>query len=169
MTLTYRDEEDRAYGLAGMILSLGDLGAVENVVSVTLDSEGPMVTFTDNYYHIFSPVVSPKSVWEGVKKNFYLTAAMVVANLMARALVHDRTAVPRQLLNAVYSEIEAEGMDACGLEKDEIQALFDHIVMRSRRLFDNPRVHPAVRNLSQSLTKQRSLSASDLLELLQSL
>jgi hypothetical protein len=114
-------------------------------------------------------VVSPKSVWEGVKKNFYLTAAMVVANLMARALVHDRTAVPRQLLNAVYSEIEAEGMDACGLEKDEIQALFDHIVMRSRRLFDNPRVHPAVRNLSQSLTKQRSLSASDLLELLQSL
>ena len=44
--LTYLNEDDRAYGLAGMAISLAAFDAIDRVASVSLDSEGPMVNFT---------------------------------------------------------------------------------------------------------------------------
>jgi hypothetical protein len=60
MTLQYKDEEDRAYGLAGMAISLAALDAIDNVTSVSIDTEGPMVTFSEEFYFSGSPTVSPK-------------------------------------------------------------------------------------------------------------
>ena len=60
--LTYQNEDDRAYGLAGMAISLAALDALDNVVFVSLDSDGPMVHFTHSYYLCGSPVLSPKAV-----------------------------------------------------------------------------------------------------------
>ena len=39
----YRNEDDKAYGLAGMMISAGALNALELIHSVSLDAEGPMV------------------------------------------------------------------------------------------------------------------------------
>ena len=50
MTLTYLNEDDKAYGLAGMAISLAALDAIDRVAGVSLDSDGPMVTFSHQYY-----------------------------------------------------------------------------------------------------------------------
>jgi uncharacterized protein (DUF488 family) len=169
LTLAYRNEDDKAYGLAGMILSLGDLGAMESIVEVSLDNDGPMVRFTDSYYYATSPTYSPKNAWEGLKHNFYITAAMVVANVMSRSLVRDRVQVPKQLLDEIFAQAVEEGRATCCLDRDEVKALFDHIVMRCRRLFDNPRIHPAIRDLSDEIALKRSMTAEEIVDLLQEL
>ena len=51
LTLHYSNEDDRAYGLAGMAISLAALDAIDRISSVSLDAEGPMVTFSHSYYY----------------------------------------------------------------------------------------------------------------------
>ena len=50
ITLAYQNEDDRAYGLAGMTISLAALRAIDRVVRISLDSDGPMVEFSQEYY-----------------------------------------------------------------------------------------------------------------------
>ena len=64
LTLAYLNEDDRAYGLAGMMISLASLRAIDRVAEVSLDSEGPMVEFSHEYYFPGSPSISPKSTWD---------------------------------------------------------------------------------------------------------
>ena len=98
-TLTYLNEDDRAYGLAGMAISLAALDAIDRVISVSLDAKGPMVKFTGGYFFSSSPSVSPKAVWNNMVHNFYITSAMVVSNVMARSMVRRETDVPAVVLN----------------------------------------------------------------------
>ena len=58
LTLQYLNEDDRAYGLAGMALSAVALDASDLISSISLDSEDNMVLFSDGYYFIGSPSVS---------------------------------------------------------------------------------------------------------------
>lgn len=169
LTLAYRNDDDRAYGLAGMIFSLGNLDALDSIQEVSIDADGPMVTFTHPYYHCMSPTASARSVWEAMKRNFYLTASMVVANVMARSMVLDRANVPSTLLDDIYKEIKADGEDELSLEEDEISQLYDHILLQNRRLFGNPRLHEPLKHLSGILAIRRTMSASDIIEELQGL
>lgn len=164
LTLSYRNENDKAFGLAGMILSLGSLDALDTIVRVSLDSSGPMVTFNNQYYYAMSPKLSPKVAWENLKRNFYITSAMVMGNVMARSMVRDNAAVPDAVLDDILAEMQNEGCDSVQLENDEVKQLYDHILMRMRRLFGNPRMHPVVRELSGVLELRRSLTADEVIE-----
>lgn len=98
LTLSYRNEDDRAYGLAGMAISLAALDAIDRVAAVSLDSDGPMVSFSHEYYFSGSPSVSPKATWSNLLHNFYITSAMVVSNVMARSMVRLGREVPDSIL-----------------------------------------------------------------------
>lgn len=161
-SLAYRNEDDRAYGLAGMIITLSAFDALELVHSVSLDSEGPMVRFSEEYYHLLSPTLSPKSVWEAMRRNFYITSAMVVGNVMARGVVRDGGDVPAELLESIQRTMEQEGAESLDLEADEVVTLYRHLLRRNAQLFHNPRLHPKVRNLSRRLALLRELSAGDI-------
>ena len=50
LTLKYQNEDDKAYGLAGMAIALAALDALDRVAGVSLDSDGPMVTFSNEFY-----------------------------------------------------------------------------------------------------------------------
>lgn len=162
MTLNYSNEDDRAYGLAGMTISLASLDAIDKVVEVSLDAEGPMVTFSQEYYYSLSPAVSPKLVWENLIRNFHITSSMVIANVLARSLVRLGEDAPKDVLDEVYSEIEAEGEETCGLEKDEIEAFYNKIVMQNRRIFGNPRLRPAIAELASIISRRRNMSGLEL-------
>lgn len=101
-TFEYRNEDDKAYGLAGMVISAGSLDALELVHSVSLDADGPMVRFSEAYHHLLSPSLSPKGVWEQLRRNLYITAAMAVGNLMSRSVVRDGAEVPVRLLGDLH-------------------------------------------------------------------
>jgi hypothetical protein len=162
LTLHYSNEDDRAYGLAGMTISLAVLDAIDRVVGISIDSDGPMVDFSQEFYCSLSPAVSPKSVWDNLLRNYHLTASMVVSNVMARSLVRLGEEVPKDILDSIYSEIETEGRESCGLEEDEVKAMYNKILSQNRRIFLNPRMHPAVDRLASVISRRRTLSGGEL-------
>lgn len=164
MTLSYSNEDDRAFGLAGMAVSLAGLDAIDSIVDISLDADGPMVNFSQEYYYSLSPAVSPKSVWENLIRNFHITASMVVGNVLARTLVRLHEDLPKDVEREIYSEIEAEGEETCGLEKDEVEAFYHRILMQHRRIFSNPRIHPAITELAGIISRRRRLSGLELRE-----
>lgn len=162
LTLAYLNEDDRAYGLAGMAISLAALNAIDRVATVSLDADDTMVSFSHAYYFSGSPSISPKATWDNLIQNFHITSAMVISNLMARSLVRLRQEVPADLLEEIHARMEEEGRDTCSLEEDEINALYDRTLRYSRRIFANPRLHPAIKAFAGTLARRRSLSGMEL-------
>lgn len=162
MTLTYLNEDDRAYGLAGMVISLASLHAIDRVAEISLDSDGPMVEFSHRYYFPGSPSISPKASWDNLVQNFHLTTSMVVANVLARSIVRLKEDVPGEIMDEIYSEVEREGRDTCALEDDEIENLYNNALRRARRLFHNPRLHPAIDEFARVISRKRHLSGMEI-------
>lgn len=160
-SLYYNNEDDRAYGLAGMMIALANLDAIDRVSTVNLDNDGPMVEFSHAYYFSGSPSISPKSTWDNLVANFLITTSMVVGNVLARSLVRLKEAAPEEILEEIYSHVEEEGKDTCSLESDEIRTIYDNAFNRALRIFRNPRVHPAVDELARIISLRRSLSGRE--------
>lgn len=164
MTLAYLNEDDRAYGLAGMVISLASLDAIDRVAEISLDADGPMVEFSHRYYFPGSPSISPKASWDNLVQNFHLTTSMVVANVLARSVVRLKEEAPAEIMNKIFNEVEREGRDTCSLEDDEIENLYNNALMRARRLFRNPRLHPAIDEFARVLSRKRRLSGMEIMD-----
>lgn len=169
MTLTYINEDDRAYGLAGMAISIAALDAIDRIADISLDADGPMVSFSHEYYFTGSPSISPKSTWNNMINNFYITASMVVSNVMARSLVRLGEDVPDELLDTIRAEIVAEGIDSCSLEADEVERLYARSMAGMRRIFANRRLYPAIEQFARTLSRRRTLSGMEIIDELRSL
>lgn len=162
--LQYSNEDDRAYGLAGMAITMASLDALDRITEVFLDAEGPMVTFANNYYFSAAPSVSPKVVWENLMTNFQLTTSLVLSNVMARSLVRLGEDAGDDVYDEVRSLVREEGRDICSLDDEESDLVFEKMLRHSRRLFHNPRLHPAVKQLAGVISRRRRLSVIDLAE-----
>lgn len=169
LTLAYLNEDDRAYGLAGMAISLAALDAIDRVAGISLDADGPMVSFANEFYFSGSPSVSPKSTWNNLVHNFYITSAMVVSNLMARSLVRLGEEVPGDLLEKIHTEMRAEGSDSCSLDNDEVDRLYQRTTTGMRRIFANSRLHPAIDRFARTLSRRRRLSGMEIYDELRAL
>ena len=168
-TLSYLNEDDKAYGLAGMAISLAALDAMDRVAEVSLDNAGPMVTFSNQYYFSGSPLISPKATWDNLLHNYYVTSAMVISNVMARSLVRLRRDVPSDVMKKIHEEIAEEGRDVCSLEDDEIETIYDKTRSYMGRIFRNPRLHPAIEDFARTLSRRRSLSGNEIIDELRAL
>lgn len=169
LTLTYLNEDDRAYGLAGMVISLASLHAMDRVAEISLDADGPMIEFSQEYYFPTSPAVSPKVTWDNLVRNFHITTSMVVSNILARSVVRMREEAPEMVMKEIYEEVEREGRETCSLEDDEIESLYSNALMRARRLFLNPRLQPAVSEFARVLSRRRNLSGMEIIDELRQL
>ncbi|MCM1004886.1 MAG: hypothetical protein NC402_01160 [Prevotella sp.] len=167
--LAYRSEEDRSYGLAGMTLALATLDAIDNVVRVNMDSEGPMVIFSNEFFWGSSQAASAKAHWHTLMRNFQITASLALANVLSRCLIRERGADPTSMLDALLPVIVAEGMEICSLEEDEVHRFYENALMQSRRTFGNPRLHPYVDRLAGVLAEKRTLSGREIAEELHAL
>lgn len=163
-SLSYLNEDDRAYGLAGMMIALANLDAIDRVSTVTIDTEGPMVEFSHAYYYTGNPSISPKSTWDNLVANFHLTTSMIMGNVLARSLVRLKEEAPEEVMKEIYDTVEEEGRDTCSLETDEIRSLYDHAMSKAMRIFRNPRLHPAVDELARILSVKRSLTGREILD-----
>ena len=162
--LHYTDDEDRAYGLAGMAISVASLDALDRITEVFLDSDGPMVAFAHPYFYSQSPAVSPKAVWNNLMSNLQLTTSLALGNVMARSLVRNRKEAGREVFEKLRNVVREEGMEYCQLDAEEADAVFDNMLRHSLRLFNNPRLHPAVRELAGILALKRRLNVFELAE-----
>lgn len=157
--LAYQNDDDRAYGLAGMAIALGALDALGLVAEVNLDSQGPMVEFSHAFYFSTSPSVSPKTVWQRSVENFKITSMMVMANVMSRYYVRLSQALPPEVLGYVRETMTEEGAESCSLEEDEVTRLFNLVMRDCHRIFSNPRLTPRVTEFAGTLGRMRHLSA----------
>lgn len=167
--LAYRSEADRAYGLAGMTISLASLEALGDVASVSLDAPGPMVAFSTAFFYGSSQSASPKALWQRLLRNYQVASSLVVGNVLARCLVQPSgtpgvQADPTDMLDEAYKGIEADGRDICQLEDDEVRAFYSDTLMRQRRLFANTRLHQPLRTLVDILRERRTLSGREIAE-----
>ena len=159
--LIYKNEDDRCYGLAGMTLTLSRLGALDRVASVSLDSPGTMVTFAHSYYFCGSPSISPKSAWKNLIDNYYITLGMVIANLMARRIVRERSTVAKEDFDAIYELILDEGINTCSLEEEEIRHIFDTTVTKLNHIFTNAFMRPKIEELARTIARRRTMSGTE--------
>ena len=163
-SLSYLNEDDRAYGLAGMMVALANLDAIDRVANVSIDADGPMVEFSHAYYFSGSPSISPKSTWDNLVSNFHITTSMIVGNVLARSLVRLKEETPKEILDEIYTQVEEEGRDTCALENDEIEHLYNHVLSRTMRVFRNPRVHPVIDELARVISLRRNLSGREIFD-----
>ena len=147
-----------------MAISLASLDALDRIDDVFLDADGPMVNFNHTYFVSLSPSVSPKSVWNTMLGNLHLTASLVMSNVMARSLVRMGEEPGREVLDTLRDIVREEGVEMCSLDEDEADLLFNRVLMQSKRLFMNPRLHPAVAELAEVITRRRRLTAMDIAE-----
>ncbi|MCM1291625.1 MAG: hypothetical protein NC201_05365 [Prevotella sp.] len=159
---SYISDEDRAYGLAGMAVSVAALDAFDRIALFSLDSEGPMVSFSHDYYFSGSPSISPKATWSNLINNFYITSTMVLSNIMARAMVREKGEYPEAQLSMIRDEMVKEGEDSCGLESEEVESIFSRALTRMRPIFSNRRLHPALDELALTFMRRRSLSGREI-------
>lgn len=169
LTLAYLNEDDRAYGLAGMAISMAALDAFDRLASISLDAEGPMVTFSHEYYFSGSPSISPKTTWSRMVDNYCLTSAMALSNVMARSLVRLRREIPDEVISSLREVIAAEGREECDLEDDEIDALLTRTSKQMGRIFRNPRLHSAIEDFVRTISRRRTLSGTEVFDELHAL
>ena len=164
LTLQYANEDDRAYGLAGMAISAAALDALDSIAYVTLDApaDEPMVSFSHSYYYAGAPSLSPKTTWDHLMRNFHLTSAMALSNIYARALVRRHAEVPDDVLASIHDTILAEAADSCSLEADEAEELYGRLVRYTRNIFANPRLHPAIDSFARVISLRRMLSGREI-------
>ena len=169
LTLYYQNEDDRAYGLAGMAISLAALDAIDRIAGISIDSAGPMVSFSHEYYFSGSPSISPKSTWNNLINNFYITSSMVVSNVLARSLVRTGEEVPESILDKIRDEMIAEGQDSCSLESDEVERLFARSLSGMRRIFANRRLYPAIEQFAGLVARKRTMTGNEIYDELRAL
>lgn len=167
--LAYRSEDDRSYGLAGMTLALATLDAIDDVVGIDMDTQGPMVIFSNEFFWGSSQAASPKAHWHHLMRNFRITTSLAMANILARCLVRDRGSDPTDMLDALLPVIMSEGRDVCSLEEDEVRNFYENTLRTTSRTFHNPRLHPYIEHLADILTRRRTLSGREIAEELHSL
>ncbi len=156
----YIDDVDRAYGAAGMAISLVIYDGDSLLYSINLDADDPhdIMEMSPDFFFAGNPVVSAKAAWTQIVNNFSIGVSMLIANLMCRHLVHGGHAVP-----------DEDGAGACALEPDEVDRLFNKSYTYLWRLFSHQGVQAVAHDFASALSSRRTLSRLDVLELLQPL
>jgi len=169
-SLKYKDEADRSYGAAGMAIGLMVFDGEDMLSSITIDGDpNEMVAMSPDFYFAGNPGVSAKTAWNQMLKNYNLGIGMLMSNLLCRHLVHSRHGLPAELRDFLHSVAVDEGRDACCLEDDEIERLFEKNYSYLNRVFSHKGVQAVAHDFASVLVSRRSLSRLDVIEQLASL
>ncbi len=163
ITLKYKDEDDRAYGLGGMVVSMYLLDNEKYIDSVSLDAEPDMgMQFTADFFHLPNPNLSPKAVWNDALSRFNMLNGLLLSNLMSRALVRHNETITRELYQLLMNMLIDEGRDLCSLDEDEIKELYNKNFSYYHEVFSNDTVNRTVREIAATLKRERSLDSEAL-------
>lgn len=170
-SLKYTDETDRCYGAAGMAISLVIYDGEEVLAGFSLDpdSGAGTMTLTPDFFFAGNPGVQATTAWRQILKNYNLGIALAAGNLLCRHLVNRHQSVPAETQKALRELAVSEGDDACQLESDEVDAIFDKTFSYLTRVFSHRGVQSVAHDFASTLQSRRTLSRHDALDLLQAL
>ncbi len=166
--IKYADETDKAYGLAGMAISLIAWDAEEWLNAINLDAPADSaMEMTSEFYLTLAPRVGAKAVWEQASQRFKLTAAMTVANVACREMaLRNHESLPDQADSELRSLLADEGADLCGYESDEVSRMYGQALTYCSRLFSHPGVCDLANRLASKIIENRRMDALDVFTLL---
>lgn len=160
ITLKYKDEDDRAYGLSGMAVSMYLLDHEKYIDNLSLDAEADKgLGFTADFFHLPNPNLSPKAVWADSLSRFNLLNGLIISNLLSRAMVRSGEAVTREICQLLSGMLADEGRELCSLEEDETRTLFNKNFNYFHEVFSNTTVAETVRGMAESLKRERTLDS----------
>ncbi len=167
---SYTDEDDKCYGLTGMVISLNVLEHDDMLQEVTLDSEsGDSITFTPDFYFYSNPRFSAKIAWNEMLKQYQLLTGLIVGNILCRYHVEKRQPITPAVRKDIRSLVEEEGREMCQLEDDEISMVLDKTLNFMENIYTSSSVHRLARDFVEVIKKRRTLSGHDVIEELQML
>ncbi|MDE5687377.1 MAG: hypothetical protein K2I18_01970 [Paramuribaculum sp.] len=168
--LSYRNEDDRCYGVTGMAVGILVFNGEDMLSSVCLDAEPhSMIEMEDMFYFNGNPGLSAKSAWNRIKANFDLSVAMLISNMMCRSMVLDHETIAPDKRKIVHDIVAEEGKETCGLDDDEINKIFDKEYTILFRVFNHQGVHSVVHDFADTLKRRRRMSRLEILEQLRAL
>lgn len=169
-SLKYKDDTDRSYGATGMAIGLLVFDGEDMLASISIDGDpNEMVAMSPDFYFAGNPGVSAKTAWNQLLKNYNIGIGMLMSNLLCRHIVHANSALPDELHDFLHTVALDEGREACSLEDDEIERLFEKNFSYLRRVFTHRGVQAVAHDFASTLLARRSLSRLDVLEQLESL
>ena len=170
IVMKYRDELDKSYGIAGMVLGLSVFDANDLYTAVTLDGDVPgCIRFTPEFFFAGNPRLSPRGAWQYILGHFRISVGLAVANALCRRMVLDNGMVDDTLRDELFNAAFEDGRDFCQLERDEVEPIFDEAFDNMRRLFRDSRVRKAMDAFADALQQRRTLSHIDVNDILQQL
>lgn len=170
VTLKYKDEKDRAFGLGGMVVCMNAMESERFIDYVSLDVEADHgMAFTPDFFHITNQSLSAKTVWNDRLNHFQLLTGLMVSNLLSRAMVRGREAVTRELAELLLTHVASEGKELCSLEDDEIRSLYTKTFNYFHRLFSSPDVEGVVNRFVDLLIERRRMECEEILAVLRPL
>lgn len=170
IVMKYRDELDKSYGAAGMVLCLSVFDANDLFTAVTLDGDGPgCIQFTPEFFFAGNPRLSPRGAWQYILGHYRISVGLAVANALCRRMVLDNEKVDKKLRDELFNAAFDDGRNYCQLERDEVESIFDEAFDNMTRLFSDSRVRKAMDSFADTLQRHRRLSHIDVIDFLQQL
>lgn len=158
VSLKYADADDRAFGLCGMALALFVFESDRYLLSLDVDAEADQgLELTGDFYIPANPNLSAKGVWTGLFRQFQLTSAMMMGNLLSRALARRSVPIPRDVYRLMMAHLHDEGEEACGLTEGEVDTLCDKSYGYLQRVISYPAVSAIIRNMADDLMRRHTL------------
>lgn len=168
--MKYRNEEDRCYGVAGMVAGLSLMEAHDLLAEVNIERPpGESIRFTPDFYFAGNPRLSASKSWRHIMGHFRVLVALAVANALCRRMVLEQRRADSRLHDSLLEVACADAMDYCQLERDEVTPIFDEMYDRLTRLFADPQVRRGMTGFAAALRERRTLSSVDVMELMQEL
>lgn len=168
--MKYRDELDKSYGVAGMVLGLTVFDADDLFTAVRLDGEdSSCIQFTPEFFFAGNPRLSPRGAWQYIVGHYRVSVGLAVANALCRRMVLDNSRVDDKLRNDLLDAACDDGRDYCQLERDEVEPIFDEVFEQLTRLFGDSRVRKAMDTFADALQQRRTMSHIDVADIMQQL
>lgn len=168
--LKYNDEADRAYGVAGMTITMVLLDGEDYLASVNLDNPiGEAVEFTPAFGFAGNPRLTATLAWRELIKQFELSSAMIMGNAVCRYYVGHSMPLPSTLADELRSFLRDEGNDLYQLESDEVDMMYTRTQRYLDRAFSHSAVSAVAHNFASALIERRSLSPGEVFDLLREL
>ena len=169
-TIKYTSAADTSLGLTGMALTIVALDG-ENYFSEVSLERGPGMGFgfSHDFYFRPNPRLSAKINWTELLRQLRLSSSLTLGNVMCRSYVGNRRRLDRETVEQLRQLIRDLADEECQLEADEADNLFESSYSYLDRLFSSPRVHEVARAFSSELTRRRTMTAPDALDLLRQL
>lgn len=163
--LKYRDERDKTYGIAGMVIAMVMTDGEEMLVEVSLDAPaGESLRFTPDFYFSGNPRLSAKLAWNQLLRQFSIGTGMLMGNVMCRSYLLDGSRLNDEVFDRLRQLVRQHGEEMCSLEQDEADTLFSRNYNYFDRVFNHSGVAGVAHNFASELQRRRSMSLQEILE-----